>query len=153
MDDDERMSTPPNWPPPWPITGEWDEDRECSRCGEIIPARWRHFWRPCVCTYTPTDRPPHLADPACDLCAGTGYRPCEPQDLSIVRHSGACATCGLWSSVLIHYADGIIPGSAHHELVNDEDIVEEDHEVVVVGAPLVRAVTETLDRAHRRDAT
>jgi hypothetical protein len=81
----------------------------------------------------------------CDDCDGTGYLPCQPQDMSVLRRSGACQTCGAYSFVLCHATKeqhGDIEGSARH--YDDQA----DHEVVVVGAPLVRALDETLTRAE-----
>lgn len=140
------LDEPPIHVSPWPVSGEWDQDRECSRCGGFIPAKWRHFMRPCSCTYMPTDRPPHAPDPDCIACEGSGFLPCEPQDLSVLRMSGACEECGAWSSVLIGEG-GQIEGSAHHY----DDVA--DHEVVVGSAPLMRSIDETLTRERPPEST
>lgn len=134
-----RLEPPDSWRP---ASGEWDELRVCGRCSDIIPPCWRHFMRPCSCTYLPADQPPHGPHSWCELCDGTGFLPCEPQDLSVLRSSGACETCGAWSWELVDL-DGVVPGSARHA---DDEVT--DHEVRVVGAPLARSVTEYLNEAR-----
>lgn len=133
------MSAIQEMPDEWINHGAFDTERECGRCGDVIAAKWRHFMRPCRCTYLPADQGPHLADPECELCSGTGFLPCEPQDLSVLRMSGQCAECGAWSFKLI--ADGgYVEGSGRHY----DDAA--DHVVVVEPSPLLRSVNETLDR-------
>lgn len=149
--------------PPWRQTVDqatWEaQGLDCARCGQHIPPYWRHFWPPCrrcavwsvagACLMRlfgldPSGQLYRGARPWCDDCAGTGYEPCQPQDLSVLRRSGACATCGAWSFVLVHATaeqHGDIEGSARH--YDDEA----DHEVVVTAAPLVGALNEALDRA------
>lgn len=153
----------PRWEhldPPWTVTPhEHGEPSTCSRCGGAVPAYWRHFWPTCrACAVWSCagqalmrafglDGHPWLywgARAWCRDCNGVGFLACQPQDLSIMRRSGACATCGAWSFVLFHATNeehGDIDGSARHY---DGDA---DHEVVVGAAPMVRAVSETLDRA------
>lgn len=135
------------------------ESFDCSRCGLTVPPYWRHFvptCRPCaiwsvvgqaLMAVSGLNGHPWLywgARPWCGDCHGTGRLPCQPQDLSIMRRSGSCATCGAWSFVLFHATKeqhGDVEGSARH--YDDEA----DHEVVVGAAPLVGALTETLTRA------
>jgi hypothetical protein len=134
---------------PWPINGQIDKDRECGRCGETIPANWRHFWEPCSCTYLPVGRRPHLPDPACRKCGGSGYLPCRPQDLSILRCRGYCSECGETAFVLIRTVApvGEIEGSARHF-----DPRIDGHDVVKVAAgPLVKTVGDYLDIEARRN--
>lgn len=85
------------------------------------------------------------ARPWCADCEGTGYTPCEPQNMSVLRQSGCCQTCGAWSFVLVHATkeqSGIVEGSARHY---DDPA---DHEVIVGAAPLVRTMTEIVSRVH-----
>lgn len=146
--------------PPWTVPPhEMGEPFDCGRCGGSVPANWRHFWPTCrACAVWSVmgqalmfafglNGHPWLywgARPWCRDCNGVGYLACQPQDLSILRRSGACATCGAWSFVLMHAtADerGDIEGSARHY------DGETDHEVVVGTAPLMAALNETFDRA------
>ncbi len=128
--------------PPWGWPqGDWTEERTCNRCGETIPAKWRHYWRPCQCTYLPTNQPPHDPDPGCSLCEGSGYDACEPQDLSVLRHWGACAECGVTAFDLIG-EHGPIEGSARHADGEQPD----DHVVHVTPRPLVSAINDYLTR-------
>lgn len=145
--------------PPWPTqTGEAGETRECTRCQGAIPPWWRHFWPTCrgcavwsvagqsLMAAFGLNGHPWLywgARPWCGDCSGTSYRQCEPQDLSIMRRSGACHECGAWSFVLFHATDqhGDIEGSARHY------DGEADHEVIVGAAPLRRSLDEVFGRA------
>ena len=130
---------------PWPISGQIDQERECARCGGTIPPHWRHFWEPCSCTYLPMGQPPHLPDLACQQCDGTGFLPCRPQDLSILRYSGYCSKCGEAAFKLLRAVEpvGEIEGSARHF-----DTRFDDHEVEEVRAgPLVKTVGDYLTRA------
>lgn len=154
-----------NWSPEPPWRQEWIDDPEgfdCARCGDHIDQYWRHFWQPCrrcnvwsfagVClmaAFGLNGRPWMYwgARPWCDDCDGTGYLPCQPQDMSVLRRWGQCEACGKPAWVLVHATKeqhGDIEGSARH--ADDQA----DHDVVVVAAPLVPVVGDYLDRHERK---
>jgi hypothetical protein len=83
------------------------------------------------------------AQPDCSTCGGEGYLPCEDQDLSILRKSGACAVCGAYSFVLMRSIEpiGEIEGSGRHY----EGVA--DHDVRVVPMALVDALAEHIERS------
>ncbi len=139
---------PVNPPAAWAATGDPDKDRECGRCGGLIPALWRHFMRPCSCTYEPRDRPSHAPDPDCFICAGCGFLPCQPQDLSVLRVSGRCSTCKHPSFYLVAATHGWaeVPDSRHHYEVE----LDEDHPAGYEPAPLVDAIADELKRETGR---
>lgn len=125
--------------PPWgPQPGGLDEDRTCVRCGGLVAAGWRHFWPPCPngCS---------VADPVhdCPLCAKTGFLPCVPQDLNVLRASGLCKRCGEPAYRLHHRVDGWVEGSDRHY----EARLDEDHPAEQGPGPLVRVLGDFLDRA------
>lgn len=151
-----------HYDPPWPVPPhEQGDSFVCSRCDGVVPPYWRHFIPTCRgCAVWSVVGQSLMAcfglnghewlywgvRPWCRDCHGVGFLACQPQDLSIMRRSGSCATCGAWSFVLFHATKdehGDIEGSARHY------DGEADHEVVVGAAPLTRTLTETFDRASR----
>lgn len=143
-----HLSQPPV-DPPWRQLDAPDIDRSCARCGEVIPAMWRHYMRPCPCTYHPTDRPPHAPDPACDTCAGCGFLPCQPQDLSVLRVSGRCATCHHPAFYLVSYlivAEGPRWGEVPDSMRHYDAGRDEDHPAAYESAPLADAIAGHLER-------
>lgn len=149
-----------NWSPdpPWrSLDGDLNAERSCVRCSGTIAAQHRHYWpgcRPCaIWSFLGTQLLTVLgvtgareflywgARPACPECHGEGYLPCEDQDLSVLRRSGACETCGAYSFVLID-KDGEVRGSGRHY----DDVAQ--HDVKVGAMPLVRSLDEHLTRAE-----
>lgn len=152
---------------------EIDRDRPCERCGEMIPARWRHFQPMCRCVWehhlTKTAPPRPLwsprpgveqasyycaPDPDCPICDGYGQVPCIPQDLSTFRVSGVCRVCGAAAFYLTH-DDGEkyqpVPGSARHRYVVLED---DDHEAQVTGGPIGPMIEDALiDAGHYNEGS
>lgn len=147
-----------NWSPD-PFWGRQDGDladeRTCTRCSGTIAPQHRHFWPGCsscaIWSFLGTQVATWLgvvgarefmywgARPDCPTCFGEGYLPCEDQDLSILRRSGACSTCGSYSFELVG-SDGVIEGSGRHY----DDLA--DHPVAVRAMPLVGALDEHLTR-------
>lgn len=155
---DGKDSAPPPLPDPPP---EWRrrDNGFCGRCDLPIPEKWRHHQPPCrrcavrsvfavaVLALVGMDARPWLyrvPNPDCPDCDGSGWSRCQPQDLSILRVSGACRACGAWAFELTG-EDGRIAGSGRHY----DDLA--DHEVEIGPAPLVRSLDETLDRHPRPD--
>lgn len=149
-----------DFPAEWQID---EETRVCGRCGEEVPEHWRHFQAPCrlcavrsalargLMAYIGLDGKPWLyegARPGCVECDGLGWSPCQPQDLSVMRMSGPCTTCGAWAFELYDVASGggLLEGSGRHY----DDLA--NHDVKVGAAPLVKSLDETLTReSHQPD--
>lgn len=151
--------------PPWQQL-DWSTERPfaCARCGDEVQPWHRHFWQPCrkccvwswagVCLMATfgLDGKPWIywgARPWCSDCDGSGYLPCQNQDLSIMRRLGVCQECGAYSMVLMDWAGGYgdIENSGRH--VDPDDPA--DHEVVVVAQPLVGALTSYLEHHRERE--
>lgn len=148
--------------PPWgPQQGDPDTDRECVRCGEVIPGYWRHYWAPCrncniwslagqaLMACFGLNGHPWLyegARPWCGDCDGTGYRPCEPQDCSTLRVSGECQSCHTGAFYLTHHEGGgrweRVPDSTKHF----DPTLDDDHTADFGGGPLVRVLDDYLTR-------
>lgn len=92
--------------PPWPR-----RDGGCGRCDVDLPPYHRHFWPGCrACSVWSVAGQALMAAiglnghawlywgarPWCGDCRGSGFLPCVLQDLSVLRMSGACQTCGAW---------------------------------------------------------
>lgn len=129
--------------PPWKIADDYDFNSvyPCPRCGETIPPRCRHFWRPCECTYHAKTSQFFFPRPDCEACDGTGFHPCAFQDLSILRMSGACKKCGVSAYILVG-DQGVIAGSGRHH-----EGEPADHPVNILSVPLERALNETFTRS------
>lgn len=152
-----------NWSsdPPWEQTNyEHGVANDCARCGGTMEPYWRHYWPPCrrcrIWSYFGVhflgllglNARPWMywgARPWCDDCGGTGWLLCEPQDLSVLRVSGACSVCNESAFKLVHATaeqHGDVEGSQRHYRTD----IEFDHEAVVGSAPLVRALTDVFNR-------
>lgn len=79
--------------------------------------------------------------PECTTCDGSGYMPCRLQDLSILRRTGACETCGVTATILMKDGADLIETAQHAD-------DQADHPVVVIPRPLVATISDTLDRAR-----
>ena len=145
-----RDFDPPVFPPEWRRrTYDYNTPGECPRCGGHVPARWRHFMRICSCTYLPVDGGDHPADPECPVCDGTGFRRCEPQDLSVLRMSGACKTCGADAFCLVGDGGRIDGSGRHYDAALDARLPADGyHEADVGPQPLTAALGGLLDREN-----
>lgn len=130
-----------SWPPPWKMPEHnLSDGYTCPRCGDDVPARHRHYWEPCRCTYLPANQPPHDPDPRCWRCEGSGYLPCQPQDMTFLRKWGACVTCGAWAFDLVDTRDGAVVEDGGRHAEGDQP----DHVVRTRPVPLAESITNYL---------